>query len=144
MYFKQQDRFNYVEGKMLDLKPQYMQCMMSWLRDDKMEGILLIDAKNALNSINQKVMLRNLKFKCPVIATYISNCYMCPARLFIIGGGELLSNKVIQHQWVLILSGYHHCFNFWSISFPLTNWMPKRLVFADDFAVASKLSSIKD
>ena len=56
-----------------------------------MKGILLIDAKNALNSINQKVMLRNLKFKCPVIATYISNCYMCLARLFIIGGGELLS-----------------------------------------------------
>ena len=55
-----------------------------------MEGILLIDAKNTFNSINQKVMLRNLKFKCPVIATYISNCCMCPARLFIIGGGELL------------------------------------------------------
>ena len=58
-----------------------------------MKGILLIDAKNALNSINQKVMLRNLKFKFPVIATYISNCYMCPARLFIIGGGELPSKE---------------------------------------------------
>ena len=38
-------------------------------------------------------MLRNLKFICPVIATYISNCYMCPARFFIIGGGELLSKE---------------------------------------------------
>ena len=38
-------------------------------------------------------MLHNLKFICPVIATYISNCYMCPARLFIIGGGERFSKE---------------------------------------------------
>ena len=29
MYFKQQDRYNYVEGKLPDLKPRYMQCMLS-------------------------------------------------------------------------------------------------------------------
>ena len=61
--------------------------------DDNTEGILLIDAENAFNSINRKVMLYNFKFTCPVIATYISNCYMCPARLFIIGAGELSSTE---------------------------------------------------
>ena len=39
--------------------------------DDNMKGILLIDAENAFNSINRKVMLHNLKFICPVFATYI-------------------------------------------------------------------------
>ena len=39
--------------------------------DDNAEGILLIDAEHAFNSIDQKVMLHNLKFICPVIATYI-------------------------------------------------------------------------
>ena len=61
--------------------------------DDKTEGILLIDAENAFNSINRKVMLHNLNFICPVIATYISNCYMCPAGLFIIGRGESPSKE---------------------------------------------------
>ena len=37
--------------------------------DDDMEGILLIDAENALNTINRKVKLHNLKLICPVIAT---------------------------------------------------------------------------
>ena len=63
--------------------------MHNVFNDDNTEGILLIDAENAFNSINRKVMLHNLKLICPVIAIYISNCYIYPARLFIIGGGEL-------------------------------------------------------
>ena len=48
--------------------------------DNNTEGILLIDAENAFNSINWKVMLHNLKLIYPAIAAYISNCYMCPGR----------------------------------------------------------------
>ena len=61
--------------------------------DGNTKGILLIDAENAFNSINRKVMLHDLKFKCPVTASYMSNCYMYPARLFIISGRELLSKQ---------------------------------------------------
>ena len=39
--------------------------------DDNAEGILLIDAEHAFNSVDQKVMFHNLKLICPVIATYI-------------------------------------------------------------------------
>ena len=39
------------------------------------DAVLLSDAENALNSINHKLMLHNLKFICPIITTYISNCY---------------------------------------------------------------------
>ena len=38
-------------------------------------------------------MLHNLKFICPIIATYIINCYTTPSRLFIVGGGEILSSE---------------------------------------------------
>ena len=34
-----------------------------------------------------------MKILCPEIATYISNCYIKPARLFIAGGGELSSKE---------------------------------------------------
>ena len=40
-----------------------------------------------------KGMLHNMKFLCPLISTYISNCYAAPARLFIFGGGEILSKE---------------------------------------------------
>ena len=55
------------------------------------DAVLLIDAEIAFNSINRKVMLHNLKFICPIIATYILNCYATPSRLFIASGGEILS-----------------------------------------------------
>ena len=62
--------------------------------------VLLIDAENAFISVNRKVRLHNLNFICPIINVYITNCYITPARLFIIGGGEILSkegtNRVIQ------------------------------------------------
>ena len=57
------------------------------------DAVLLIDAENAFNSINHKVMLHNLKFICSIIATYIINCYVAPSRLFIAGRGEILSSE---------------------------------------------------
>ena len=57
------------------------------------DAVLLIDAENAFNSINHKVMLHNLKFICSIIATYIINCYATPSRLFIAGRVEILSSE---------------------------------------------------
>ena len=58
--------------------------------EENTEAVLLIDAENAFNSINRKVMLHNMKPLCPLISTYISNCYAAPASL---GGDEILSQK---------------------------------------------------
>ena len=57
------------------------------------EAVLLIDAENSFNSISRKAMLHNLNFVCQIITTYINNCCITPARLFIIGG------RVIQQLW---------------------------------------------
>ena len=57
------------------------------------DAVLLIEAENAFNSINRKVMLHNLKFICPIIAIYIINCYSTPSSLFIFVGGEILSSE---------------------------------------------------
>ena len=54
-------------------------------------AVLMIDAFNALNSVNHKVFLQNVKIICPEIATFVTNCYSLPSRLFIIGGKEILS-----------------------------------------------------
>ena len=57
------------------------------------DAVHLIDAEHAFNPINRKVMLHNLEVTCPLIATYIINCYATPSRLFIVGGGEILLER---------------------------------------------------
>ena len=57
------------------------------------EVVLLIDVVNSFNSINGKVMLHNMKFLCPLISTYICDCYATSSRLFISGNGETLSKE---------------------------------------------------
>ncbi len=59
--------------------------------DENTHGIIQVDANNAFNVINRKVFLHNIRILCPEIATFIWNCYQRPARLFVVGGIEILS-----------------------------------------------------
>ena len=51
------------------------------------DALLLIDADNAFNSLNRKVLLHNIRYLCPPMAIYIRNCYCVPSRLFVQGAG---------------------------------------------------------
>ena len=52
--------------------------------DADTDAVFLIDAENAFNSINGKVMLHFFEFVFPIIATDIVNCGASPSGLFII------------------------------------------------------------
>ena len=58
-------------------------------QQDETEALLLVDAHNAFNSIKRKTMLLNISITCPLITTFIANCYMEPARLFVAGNHEI-------------------------------------------------------
>ena len=60
---------------------------------NKTEAVLLVDAENALNSMNRQVFLHNIKHICPPIANFVRNCYNVPAKLFVLGGKEFLSHE---------------------------------------------------
>ena len=62
-------------------------------QEEGTDAILLIDAANAFNSLNRQVLLHNIRYLCPPMATYIRNCYGTPSRLFITGGQEILSSE---------------------------------------------------
>ena len=54
--------------------------------------LLLIDVLNAFNALNRAAALHNINLLCPIIATYAINTYRRePARLFVIGGKEIVS-----------------------------------------------------
>ena len=88
--------------------------------------------------------IERLCFICPVIPTYISNCFLCPARLFIIGGGELLYKEGTTHGDPTAMGAYalgilpllQFLLNFISVS--------ELNVKEVAFAVAGKFSSINN
>ena len=131
----------------VELKLLYTQCMIIF-SEENTEAVLLIDAENAFNSINRKVMLYNMKSLCPLISTYISNCYAAPARLFIFGGGEILSKEGTTEGDPTSMGAYAlgilpmlHSL----LDFVLTNDLQTREVaFADDLTVAGKLADTKN
>ena len=59
--------------------------------EDDTEGVLMVDASNAFNSINKETFLHNTKVLCPALATFINNCYSIPSDLFVQGGKRLKS-----------------------------------------------------
>ena len=58
------------------------------LKHPSTEGILLIDASNAFNSLNRKAALNNIKYTCPEFSCYINNLYRGDAELFVANSEE--------------------------------------------------------
>ena len=63
--------------------------------EERTDRILLIDAINAFNTMNRSVAVHNIQLTCKKIALYIINTYRSPSRLFICGGGEILSQEAM-------------------------------------------------
>ena len=61
--------------------------------EEETECLLLVDAKNAFNSINRAAMLENIRRLCPIAYIYAFNCYGVHARLFVVGGKEIFSQE---------------------------------------------------
>ena len=65
--------------------------MHTIFESDHTDAVLLIDASNALNAPNRAAALHNIRILCPMIAIYAVNTHRQPARLFVIGGKEIVS-----------------------------------------------------
>ena len=111
-------------------------------------NLLLTDAGNAFNSINRKVMLHNLTFICPIIATYIINCYATPSRLLIFGRREILSSEGKTQGDPTALGTYAlgilPLIKFLLEFNNLNEMKAKKVVFAEDLSFAGCFNSIKD
>ena len=112
------------------------------------DAVLLIDAENAFNSINRKVMLHNLKFICPIITTSIINCYAAPSRLFVVGVREILSSDGTTQGDPTAMRAYAldilPLIKFLLEFINLNDMDAKEVVFSDDSFVAGSLNSLKD
>ena len=57
--------------------------------DEETKGILLVDAKNAFNSLNLAATLHNCQFLCPSLVPILINIYHSNAGLFVAGESNL-------------------------------------------------------
>ena len=109
---------------------------------DETDAALLIDASNAFDSLNRAAALHNVRVLCPMIAAYAINTYRAPARLFVIGGKELLSSEGTTQGDPLAMSLY-------AISLqPLITLLgihssAKQCWYADDATGAGALTDIR-
>ena len=62
-------------------------------QDSKTEGVLLVDATNAFNSINRQATLHNIRMLCSPIAQILINTYQSPIRMIIPGKREIASTE---------------------------------------------------
>ena len=117
--------------------------MNSLFEADDIDAVLLIDAFNAFNALNRTVALHNIRVLCPIIAAYIINTYRQTARLFIVGGKEIVSAEGTTQGDPLAMA-------FYAIStLPLITSLQaastvKQCWFADDASGAGRVSQIKD
>ena len=70
------------------------------------DGILLMDASNAFNQMNRSVALHNIQITCKEMSLYIINTYRSPSRLFVCGGGDILSQEGMTQGDLLAMPWY--------------------------------------
>ena len=115
------------------------------------EAVLLVDAKNAFNTINRKTMLHNIGIKCPTLAMYAGNTYRKPSEMYIDnsaednGGnatviksmeGTTQGDPIAMSMYALGLSVLQD-----EISYERTN--VKQVAYADDLSGAGKINDLK-
>ena len=109
------------------------------------DGLLLVDASNAFNALNRKVLLHNIKYLCPAMSTYVTNCYRKASRLFVVGGLEISSCEGTTQGDPLAMPVYAIGVT------PLLDYIKPRngastrhAAFADDFAGAGDLRAVRE
>ena len=116
--------------------------MKSIFESEETDAVLLIDASNALNCLNRSVALHNIQITCPILSMYLINTYRKPAKLFISGGGMILSNEGTTQGDPLAMPWY----SLSTVTIIDSLWIQespiKQVWLADDAASAGKIKSL--
>lgn len=117
--------------------------MCDLFQQDETEAVLLIDADNAFNSINRKTMLHNISITCSILSTFVSNCYLVPARPFILGDKEIKCKEGITQGDPTVMAvyvlGMTPLIHFLHEYISMNNQRCKGVAFADTFTEAEKI-----
>ena len=125
-------------GQLVGVESAVHAVQSHFLLDDT-EGILLVYANIAFNTLNCIVVLHNICHVCPPLATILINCYRSPAALFI-SGDFLFSQKGTTQGDPLALPMYALA------TLPLIAQLPSdvfQLWYADDACASGDVSGLR-
>ena len=118
--------------------------MRDIFNEESTDGVILVDASNAFNSLNRQVALHNIQYICPPFATVLINTYRMSSRLFVTGGREISSQEGTTQGDNLAMAFYGLATK------PLLEQLKirvnkiKQVWFADDATGAGGLHSLKE
>ena len=114
--------------------------------DTETQGLLFVDAENAFNSMNRSTALHNIQRICPIVATYITNLYRQPCKLFVANGKKYPENFIISSEGTT--QGCNSASAFYSIGIlPILLHLHDvcscpQIWFADDAGAGGKLNDL--
>ena len=109
---------------------------------DDCQGVLLVDATNACNSLNRATALLNVRHTCPEFATYLINTYRHPAKLFLPDGRHILSKEGTT-QGDNCASGFYSISTMMLIKELSVIEQCKQIWYADDGGAGGTLTAVK-
>ena len=109
---------------------------------DDTDAVLLIDTSNAFNSLNKASAFHNVAVLCPILATYATNTYRAPVRLFVTGGKELKSTEGTTQRDPLAMCVYAISLQPVITYFNLSS-NAKQCWYADDATGAGSLEELR-
>ena len=112
--------------------------MVAIFGEESCHSLIQVHSENAFNSLNRKVLFKNIFVSYPVIG----NCYIMQARLFVTGGGDLKSVEGTTQGGPIATPIYAIGLD------PLINKLRgcddvKQSGFADDLSGAGTIDSLK-
>ena len=113
--------------------------MRSSFDDELTQGLLLVDASNAFNSLNRSVALQNINNICPVLATFSINCYRAPTDLFV--GGRIIKSKEGTTQGDPLAMPLY-VISTVPLIMSLSSLQAKQVWYADDSAASGSLTDL--
>ena len=105
------------------------------------QAIILVDAKNAFNTLNRQAALRNIHHLCPSLSKILINTYREDVRLFI-DGETLLSQEGTTQGDPLAMAMYAIAVN--PLIYRLKCDTTKQIWFADDATAGGKLRNLRE
>ena len=109
--------------------------------DPDTEGVLLVDAKNAFNTLNRQAALWNVKVLCPSLGPTVINTYRSDVELFV-GGEKLFSREGTTQGDPLAMAIYSVAVT--PLIRKVATTGTKQIWFADDAAGSNKLTSLRN
>ena len=112
--------------------------------EEETDGILLIDASNAFNLMNSFAALHNIQITFKEISLYLLNTDSDPSRLFIRGGGDILSLEGTTQGDPLAMPWYWVNTSILINSLRVSSPTVKQVWFTDDYAGAGRIKALYD